>query len=235
MKTRSSRPRLLLCAALSFCSSTLPARAQTDAAPPAVPGEVFEVLSLVQAAADHAYSVAEVERLFRAVWWDVTYDQNEERLMKLLNGATRPVAIAGPEGRTLSFTKTAAPDAMRQQRFLLPGNFSPNDSTYFVHAFANTKYAGVFIGACRVHENAANIMETSLNDMINQARFQTKTAGEDMVVKLFTELEAGYRAANPAIQGEFADIVRRAVARYSSDPKVLPESVRTAAWLRPPS
>jgi hypothetical protein len=226
---------LLACVAAGAGAQSMSAQTPAAAPVPAeVSAEVLDALSLIENAQSETYSVGDVQRIFHAVWWDVTYGREEEALARQLAATTRPITLTGIDGRTLSFTKLPAPDAARQQRFLLPGRYSASNSSYFVDAFRNTKDAGVFIGACRVHENAASIMESALNDMINQARFQAKTDGEAVVITLFAELEAGHRDANPAIQGEFADIVRRVVGRYSADPGALPAAVRKAAWLQPP-
>jgi hypothetical protein len=220
--------------AAGFRAGLVAAEAPPGAAPLSVATEVFDALSLIESSQNASYSGGDVQRIFRAIWWDVTFGKEEMALAKQLAGTGRPIAVAGADGRTLAFTKPPSPDAARQQRFLLPGQFSPNNSSYFVEAFRNTKDAGVFIGACRVHENAAAIMEAMLNDLINQARFQAKSGGEAVIVKLFADLEAGWRDANPAIHDEYADIVRRVLRRYESDPGALPAAVRKAAWLQPP-
>lgn len=236
VRPRSSWARQCLAGAIySLIAGTLAAQTDTEPAPTSVNAEVFEVLTQIESAQGETYSVGDVQRLFRAMWWDVTYAPEEQALARQLHAAARPLALTRTDGGTLVFTKRPAPEAVSQQRFLLPGRYSPNDSSFFVQAFRNTKDAGVFIGACRVHENAAAIMEAMLNELINQARFQSKTRGDEVVIALFRELESGWRGANPAIQGEFTDIIRRIIGRSSADPTALPEAVRKAAWLQPPT
>jgi hypothetical protein len=223
----------LVTALCAFAADTT-APSPAPAAPGGVPAEVFDVVAAIAAAPGDTYSTGDVQRLCRAIWWDITFDRDEQTLARQLNDRTRPVLLTCLDGRTLAFPKVIAPESASQQRFLLPPRFSPADSMYFVGAFRNLKDAGVYIGACRVHENAASVMETTLNDMINEVRYRARTAGDKVVLQLFAELETAWRDAHPGIQGEFADAVRRVLHRYSADPKALPAAVREAAWLQPP-
>jgi len=197
--------------------------------------EVFDALTRIQKYAGEDYTESDVQNILHAIWWDLSYSPEEERLAKALRTAPRPVTFTAADGRTLNFTKRADSRAHNVQRFLLPTQFAWRNSSYYVEAFRNTKDAGVFVGACRVHENAAAVMENTLSVLINEARFAAKKDGDKPVLALFDALEASHAAANPAIQGEFADAVRRVLAQFEADKGAFPAAVRDAAWLRTPA
>lgn len=214
---------------LAAQTTTVPEIPPLPTPPPVeLTAEVFDALTTIEQAPGETYGSPDLHRIFHAIWWDLAYTPAEENLARKLKSGERPVTFTAEDGRDLSFTKTAAADAANQQRFLLVSRYTWKDSSYFVQAFRNTKDAGLFIGACRVHENAAEIMETTLVTMVNEARFAGKNTGGQPLLQLFNTLETSHREANPGIQGEFADVVRRVLAKFDQ----VPPEIRDAAWLQ---
>jgi hypothetical protein len=230
VRTRLSCPLSVL--VLSWAPvAAQPAVPEIPPLPPPAPveltAEVFDALAAIEQAQATTYGTDELHRIFHAIWWDLAYSPAEENLARQLKAPERPAEFTCVDGRTLAFTKTATAAAGGPQRFLLVSRYTWKDSSYFVQAFRMTKDAGLFIGACRVHENAAEIMEAALVTMVNEARFAGRNTGDAPLLQLLNTLETSHREANPGIRAEFADVVRRVLAKFDR----VPPEIRDAAWL----
>jgi hypothetical protein len=202
----------LLAGTLSLLLLHAPAQAQTanelvDARTPPdgevnhVPTAVFDALETIERTAGGHYGRPALFALIRAVWADATYGIADEDLARELRTSRRPLAITATDGRTLDFTKLVAPDSFRLQSAFLPGQFNPQDSSYYADVFRATKDAGVLVGACHVNPQGAELMNRILTELINLARFTAKQNHDDSLTRLFATLRAAHDAAAPRSHG----------------------------------
>lgn len=210
------------------------ARTPPDGSVAGVSTAVFDALAAIQGADDKRYGRPALFDLIRAIWSDAAYSVADEDLARELRTDTRPLTITDVQGRTLTFAKIATADVMRLQSEFLPGEFQPQDASYYAEVFSATKDAGVLVGACHANPEGAELMDRILTDMVNVARFAAKTQGDKPITRLFDALRAAHAAAPPEIAREFAAAMRTVLAKFASDATALPASVRNAEWLTPP-
>jgi hypothetical protein len=194
---------------------------------------VFKALTTLQNDTAVALGQPAIVALLKATWSDADYSTVEEDLAReLIDATARPLAVTGPAGVTLTFTKTVDASVAAIFPQYLQGEFNVLNGEYYKQVWSSTGIAGVYLGGCHVSDNGRALMNRILAEQLFEGVKFNASQGGTSFETLFSVLKASHDAADPALQAEFRKEIKSAIGAIEAGGHIVPAAWKEIPWLK---